>query len=72
VIEIICVRIFSCDKVCFFYHISLSRLLDFLFFLALETVHVALEEVAVGQLELVHLLRVDHSANLLRLVHGSD
>ena len=51
--------------------ILLGSFFSFLFLLALESIHVALEKVAVGKLELVHLLGVNNSGNFLILENSS-
>jgi hypothetical protein len=43
----------------------LSSLLGLLFLLTFQPVHVGLEQIAVGELKLVHLLGVDHCRNFL-------
>ena len=50
---------------------SLHCLLRLLFLLSLQPVHVALEEVAVGHLELIDVLGVDDCGNFLVLVDSS-
>jgi len=50
----------------------LSGLLRFLFLLSLQPIHVRLQQVAVGQLEFVHLLRVDHCGDLLIFEDSPD
>ena len=56
---------------CHFNCLLLHRLLGLDLLLSLESIHVTLEEVAVGQLELVDILCVDDGGNFLVLVHGS-
>ena len=51
--------------------ILLGSFFSFLFLLALESIHVALEKIAVSQLELVHLLGVNNSRNFLILENSS-
>jgi len=47
------------------YQVLLGGLLCLLFLLSLQPVHVRLQEVAIGQLEFVHLLGMDHCGDLL-------
>jgi len=50
----------------------LSGFLCLLFLLPLQPVHVRLQQVAVGQLEFVHLLGVDHCGDLLIFEDSPD
>ena len=49
----------------------LHGFLRLLLLLSLQSVHVTLEKVAIRQLELVHVLRVDYRGNFLILVDCS-
>merc|ERR1719187_1677812 len=50
----------------------LSSFFSFLLLLTLQAIHVALEKVAVGKLELIHFFRVNHRGNFLILENCPD